>query len=249
MALSRILRTTRSAIVQAFAPGGARPHFVAFRDLPIAYGRVPKVANTSVKTALTRYLSNGAELRRRASYDSVWANETNGETRMLRTREAAALDDVFIFTFIRDPFDRVTSFYNDKVAGKTRLPSAAARDGVTKGMAFGPFLERLAAMDDRNMDDHLLPQSVILTHEGRVVPQFVGRHERIVNDWDRLRQELAERNVADPGRLPTRNQRAPKGHDLAAYYADPAHVRLVRERYARDFELFYPDADPLAPKS
>lgn len=243
MTLTRILRTTRTVFRAALVP--ERVHYVSFRDVPLAYGRVPKVANTSIKTALLTYVSNGEALRKRASLDAVWREETNGETRMLRTSEAARLDGVFVFSFIRNPFDRVASFYNDKVTSDTALPVVAARDGVVKGMAFGAFLEQLAVMDDRDMDDHLLPQSVILTHAGTVVPQFVGRHERIAEDWTALRRALTERGLADPGLLPTRNRRAPAGHDLAAYYADPAHIRMVRERYACDFELFYPDADPL----
>jgi hypothetical protein len=164
---------------------------------------------------------------------------------MLRTEEAAALTGALVFAFVRDPFSRVVSYYNDKVVGVAALPGAASRDGVAKGMAFGSFLEALARMRDDDMDVHLLPQTLILVHEGRLVPSFVGRHETIGEDWRRLRGRLRRRGVADPGSLPRRNRRAPEGHDLAAYYADPAHVRLVRERYAADFERFYPDADPL----
>ena len=32
-------------------------HFIRFRDLPLLYGRVPKVANSSIKAALCRLLS------------------------------------------------------------------------------------------------------------------------------------------------------------------------------------------------
>ena len=32
-------------------------HFILFRDIPLLYGRVPKVANSSIKTTLCKLLS------------------------------------------------------------------------------------------------------------------------------------------------------------------------------------------------
>ena len=246
MRLPRALRSVRYLLGARLPQGAARPHYIVFRDWPIVYARVPKVANTSVKTALLTYVSNGEALRKVASPDATWAHKTAGETAMLRTEDAARLPaDRLVFAFVRDPFDRVASFYNDKVAGAAKLGVTSALDGLAKGMAFGAFLERLSGMDDRDMDVHLLPQSTILVHEGRLLPGFVGRHETIDADWARLRRKFLTLGLADPGALPRRNRRAPQGHDLGAYYADPAFVRMVRDRYAADFERFYPDADPL----
>lgn len=223
-----------------------RRHFILFRDHPIAYGRIPKVANTSVKTALTRLLPNGDELRKDASPDRLWDVGTGGRTRMIRARDAVKLDGVFVFSFVRDPFERAASYYATKVAGAGALPRLAARDGLRKGMPFAEFLERVAEMDDRDMDDHLTPQAVILRHGDRLVPRFIGRQESMAEHWEDLRRELAAFGAPDLGPLPHRNRRAPEeGHDLAGYFADPGLIRLLRERYADDIALFYPDADPL----
>lgn len=245
MALRRLVGRARSVVRRSLPDGASRPHYVVFRDVPIAYGRVPKAANSSIKRALTRYLPDGEAVRGDASPDLTWAYGTGGATYMLGTPDAAALEERFVFSFVRDPFSRTVSYYNDKVVGPSDLPTAAQRDGVGKGMGFADFLDRLAAMRDEDIDVHLLPQSTILVHEGRLVPSFVGRHETIVRDWRRLRKRLVRAGAPDPGPLPKRNRRAPDGHDLSAYFGDPGLRRLVRERYAADFERFYPDAEPL----
>ncbi|MFD1701480.1 sulfotransferase family protein [Methylopila henanensis] len=245
--VAHLRRAFDAAVDAVAAPALGRRHFIVFRDYPIAYGRVPKVANTSIKDALTRLLPEGEALRRKASHDRVWAHETCGRTRMVRTAAAAQLNGVFAFAFVRDPFERVASYYDNKVIGRPILPAIARRDGVRKGMGFGAFLERLAVMKDGDMDDHLAPQAEILVHRGRLVPSFVGRYERIEDDWAALQARLEAIGVPALGPLPTRNRRAPDGHPMVAYFADPAHVRMVRERYAQDFELFYPDAEPCRP--
>lgn len=244
MVLTKLVDRALTALSGNLPDGARRPHFIVFRDVPVVYGRVPKVANTSIKWALSRFLPNADGFLKVASRDISWVQETDGATSMVGTEEAAQLTDRFVFTFVRNPFSRLASYYHDKVVGPSDLPTAASRDGVRKGMEFAPFMERVAIMADENVDVHLLPQASILTHDGRLVPAFVGRHERISEDWARLRRRMARFGAPDPGALPRRNQRAPEGRDLAALFADPGVARLVRERYAADFELFYPEAEP-----
>lgn len=216
-----------------------REHYIAFRDLPIVYGRVPKAANSAIKIMLARMLSTP---HRRVLSDEFWKNNPLGETSMLRTREAAALQgDRLVFTFVRNPFERLASFYDNKVKDpQAFLPLTARRMGITKEDPFARVVEIVCDTPPRRMDVHVLPQSDILVYRGRLVPHFVGRLESMRSDWQVLRDLVKDRGGPDLGE-PRQRKTSTKKRDLADYY--DAHLRmLVARRYGEDFRRFYPDA-------
>jgi hypothetical protein len=137
----------------------AGDHFILFTRLPLIYGRVPKVANSSVKAALTRLLEQPPEEGFRTTADVLWRKGTHGETTMIDA--AAALErrsSHFCFSFVRNPFDRLVSAYNNKLIENDHLSTAMQRMGLERKMPFRRFLEVVAATADADLDVHLLPQ-------------------------------------------------------------------------------------------
>ena len=96
-------------------------------------------------------------------------------------------------------------------------------------------------LDDDSTDKHLCSQTYVLSHQGRLLPQFIGRVETMAADWQRLAATLRDRGGPQLGRLRTIHKTVHKRPSTLDLFADPGLVRLVRQRYRGDFETFYPD--------
>lgn len=222
--------------------GGGNLHFVVIPDLKIAFGRVPKVANSSIKAALARHVEHDPDGPVKPTRDLFWIEATDGRTKMVSPQDAAALKDYFVFAFTRNPFDRLVSCYNNKIVESKALPDNFAKLGFAKGMTFDAFAARIASIDDAGADTHFQSQASMLTVSGRIVPSFVGRFENLQDDWQALDTALFQHAGIRIGRLEKRNYRRGNTTDLKDYFASNETFALVRQRYADDFRLFYPDA-------
>lgn len=239
---------------RAFGRAGASPaasgarlpwentlHFVSFRDRPLLYGRVPKVANTSVKAALGKLLASKPVDGPQMKSDAFWREHTGGETEMLSPADAfAQRGEKFCFAFVRNPFDRLVSCYNNKILIEPALPPLMRATGYRTNMSFRDFLARTAEIPDAELDVHAMPQSAMLLHEGALVPEFVGHFEDIERQWTRLRHKLELRHGIRLKPLPTKNVRREDRDDVRRYFATDEVIGLALTKYARDLELFYP---------
>ena len=215
-------------------------HFILFQNLPLIYGRVPKVANSSVKAALTRLLEQPPEEGYRTTADAFWRKGTHGETTMIGAAQALQRrSSHFIFSFVRNPFDRLVSAYNNKLVENDSLSSAMQRMGLERQMPFRRFLEVVAATADADLDVHLLPQSSILCVEGVPVPGFIGQMEAMAEHWQLLRRRMRQAGLPALGKLPSKNVRRASGSDLSQYFSYDCLIALARDRYRQDVELFY----------
>lgn len=215
-------------------------HFIQFQNLPLIYGRVPKVANSSVKAALTRLLAQPPEEGYRTTADGLWRKGTHGETTMISAEQALLRrSSHFIFSFVRNPFDRLVSAYNNKLVENDSLSTAMQRMGLERQMAFRRFLEVVAATADADLDVHLLPQSSILCVEGVPVPGFIGQMEAMAEHWQVLRRRMRQGGLPALGKLPSKNVRRGGGGDLSQYFSDDSLIALARDRYRQDVNLFY----------
>ena len=220
-------------------------HFIRFRDLPLLYGRVPKVANSSIKASLSRLLTQEPEPGFRTTSDAFWSKGTHGETSMIDNHSARMCRGThFSFSFVRNPFDRLVSAYNNKILELDDVPGPMQAMGLSHGMAFSDFLECIAGTMDAAIDVHLRPQSSILCLDGQLIPSFIGRLETMETDWQRLETRLKQERLPPLGHLPEKNRRRGDDHtDVSQYFADSGLVQLVVDRYRDDLELFYSDVD------
>ena len=220
-------------------------HFIRFRDLPLLYGRVPKVANSSIKASLSRLLTQEPETGLRTTSDTFWSKGTHGETSMIDNHSARMCRGThFSFSFVRNPFDRLVSAYNNKILELDDVPGPMQAMGLSHGMAFSDFLKCIAETMDAAIDVHLLPQSSILCLDGQLIPSFIGRLETMETDWQRLETRLKQERLPPLGHLPEKNRRRGDDHtDVSQYFADSGLVQLVVERYGDDLGLFYGDVN------
>jgi hypothetical protein len=101
--------------------------------------------------------------------------------------------DLPIISIVRRPYDRLLSFWRDKVAGRT--PANFNFDhvpGLYPDMPFRVMLDRLVCLpDDRLLDNHLVPAVTILNRVNPFAALTVIKFEDLINParggWDRLR--------------------------------------------------------------
>ena len=220
---------------------GLNQHFILFNQLPLIYGRVPKVANTSIKASLSRLLKKPPEQGVRSTTDVFWIKSTHGETSLITPREARSRrGSHFSFSFVRNPFDRLVSAYNNKVLELEDVTRPMQEMGLRHNMPFAEFLEQTVSTEDDKLDVHLLPQVSILCVDNQLIPSFVGQMEQMTDHWQVLQTWLRRERLPALGGLPEKNvRRGDDRSDLKQYYADPATVRMVEERYGKDIAMFY----------
>lgn len=252
-------------------------HYILLQRCKLVYGRIPKVANSSIKNALASLLErpfarSKAELfglflrqphrfpplhtlksilclpskqRLRLQSDLFWRHSTGGQTAMIKASEALSKSsDHLIFSFVRSPFDRLISAYNNKLVlnPPNKVPRGFAAMGLRHGMPFENFVQIIASTPDDNTDIHLVSQTAILAHGGRLVPQFVGRLENFGRDWHALRALPAGTRLPAFGEIPRRNVRRSQKGAISDYFCSKRLIDLVLLRYGDDLSLFYKDA-------
>ena len=204
----------------------AQPHhFIRMKRHNLLYGRVPKAANSSIKAALCRLLSERPPKGTKTTSDKFWQHETNQETELITLRRARKYRrSHFSFSFVRNPFDRLIAAYNNKVIEIEAPPLPMQNMGITHGMSFEAFLDVLIETPFKHYDVHVLPQNQLLCIGNQIVPKFVGRVEQIDVHWAELRDLLARRGIDVMESLPQKNVRRSDRADLQSHFNSDALI-------------------------
>lgn len=217
-------------------------HFILFHNLPLMYGRVPKVANSSIKATLSKLLTTPADESMRTTADGFWRDATHGETELITPLQARRHRGThFSFSFVRNPFDRLVSAYNNKLIENAELTKPMLAMGLRSHMPFADFVDRICSCADHELDVHLLPQSSILCAGEKLVPKFIGRLEQIDTHWPALRRRMRREGLPTLGKLPEKNRRRESTEDLTRYFNSREIIEKTTQRYKRDIGFFYSD--------
>lgn len=194
----------------------------------LVYTAIAKVANTSLKSAL---LQSFAPNESRAN---PHASEMGYQT--VNPRRVGAMYPTFIhFAAVRNPFDRLVSFWADKIDGAGMTPGLGAL-GFTEGMSFEETASLACGLSDGETDPHIRSQSYLLANEkGRLGIDYLLRFESLSDDWEALSTIVRRKSGAVMVPLPKR--RTSKHAQYQSYYEDSAIRALVADRYRMDFDL------------
>lgn len=203
------------------------------------YIEVPKVACSSIKTAIARLLDISLETAagdpHRVRYPSP------GQP---TSPDGMFYPGIFTFGFVRNPWDRLVSCYRDKIRGEvdgytyfTIRPGVAnclARfDAFVAGMPFDKFVAAVTSIADKDADSHFRSQYTFLTNaRGEVAVDFVGRYETLASDF-----QFVQQTVGIPAIELPRIQVARSAVSYADYYT-AATRSLIAERFRKDIDLF-----------
>jgi Sulfotransferase family/Phytanoyl-CoA dioxygenase (PhyH) len=208
-------------------------------EAEMVYTSIAKVANTSIKTALLETFVPNAP--RRAPHAAHMPYLTVHPP----SRIASQYPNYFHFAFVRDPFDRMVSFYADKILGTIRgtgWNDRLERLGFVRNMPFADAVAVACSHPDDRTDGHIRSQSfLVVDRAGRLLPDLVLRFEHLEADWALLSHLVAVKSGA---RLaPLIRRRVSQRQSTDVYYDDERRALLVK-RYRKDFEVL---AYPIAP--
>ncbi len=171
------------------------------------YVRTAKVATRSISVALASRPELEVHVRRGKM--QPWPSG--------KRRDYAA------FAFVRNPFTRLVSCWQNKVVDGTGWQLKDLRD-----LTLPEFVTVLEGMDLRTADRHVRTQTGLLPLDRL---SFLGRLERIAADWEQLCALLGLGDLP----LPRENVSGPPPEPV---HLDDALAERIRRLYALDFAMF-----------
>jgi len=203
------------------------------------YVETPKVACTSIKTALAAVLGIDLKSTGGDPHRVQWPTAERSSNHSGRL-----FPGLFTFAFVRNPWDRLVSCYRDKIRGEvdgytyfTIRPGVAnclARfDAFVPGMSFADFVAAVASISDEDADGHFRSQHTFVTdEEGKIGVDFIGSFERLAEDF----RFVQERIGLSPSSLPWLQ----KARNAASYtdFYNKKTRQIAGARFRQDIEMF-----------
>lgn len=112
---------------------------------------------------------------------------------------APNLDNLVLFTSVRNPWDRIYS-----AVTHCQTHASHPKNKVDPAWEFTDYVKEVLAVEGPLINKHFVPQYETVRFEGEPIPgMFIGRFERLHEDWARLAEMLGVRKD-----LPHRNRRS-----------------------------------------
>jgi tetratricopeptide (TPR) repeat protein len=142
-----------------YGAGGSAPDFVISEELRLCYAPMPKCASSSVKAAILK-LTKGIQT---VNPHAFYQNPFFGTQKI----DPSTFKDLYKFTIVRDPVDRLISYHRRNVIHDESLMKEVVSDsafGLPTKPTFAEFVTRL---DDyclcfNDVRHHTLPQAAYL---------------------------------------------------------------------------------------
>lgn len=198
---------------------------------------VPRTGSTSVrkligkpKTPHLNICQIRSELCNHWSHDSRFSGRLKSLASLLRP-EAARVEageqifrSYFKFGFVRNPWDRVVSLYMRPTCEQMR-----ARIG------FDTFVENIefSSATCQHPVPHRNQLDWFVDPDGEVMVNFIGRFERLNEDWEVISQRIGLAGQ----RLPHKNKKVGDKKHYTEWYT-PKTIDLIRRKFSVDIEYF-----------
>ncbi|MFP1683081.1 sulfotransferase family 2 domain-containing protein [Alloalcanivorax sp. C16-1] len=161
-----------------------KKRFYVAKSGDVAYLNIAKSGCTAIKVALSDFRDSSPEqvgfnVHNPGDYDLLFLDVLSPGSRLL--------DQVFKFTFVRDPVDRALSFYRNKILifDENVTPYYQER-GIEYGCEADTFIQRLVDIDPQDLEEHLYPQAETVFEGEKTLVDWIGCLENIEEHWSEL---------------------------------------------------------------
>ena len=193
----------------------------------------PKVGCSTIKSSLWLAMTgqNPADLKRPV-------HVVEGSPFVSRLTDPAAVREAFIFTFVRNPFQRIVSAYLNKVQTRTDKvwTGFATRRGWNpeEEMSFDGFVERLSGVPPEEQDPHWRAQHLNILYPF-VRPNLIGD----LDSLDRVLPQVLARLVPGQAKVVQGRRHSTAAREVwSGFFGDKATLDRVLTLYAGDFTAF-----------
>ena len=141
----------------------------------------------------------------------------------------------FKFTFVRNPYDRLVSFYENIVQKHNRFREYYLFGYLRRDKGFPDFCKKVCRIPFCLADMHFESQYYLLyDKQGNCRVDHIGKYENLAEEYEWIREKYG---LAPLGRL------NPSGKRNWMDYYTRKTAQLVYKKYRKDFETFgYEDA-------
>lgn len=133
------------------------------------------------------------------------------------------IDDVFTFSFVRNPWERVLSAFN-YMQNHTKLHWDMVTD-----ITFKDFIKTTFLKEGPEINSHFFTQGKNILFNGKPFLSFIGKFENMDKDWKIVADIIGVKNT-----LPKLNARAHRHY--SNYYDDDA-IEIVRNTYKEEIDF------------
>lgn len=201
---------------------------IPIADAKICYVPIPKAANTSMRYALLPLLG-----LQQAQIENI-----HRDSRIPKLKSSTFLRDYesewFVFTVVRNPVERAFSAYKNKLLDPVTPFRRLAQMGLKSGDSFETFLTALKDWPEKALNDHFLPQTVLLSRFMAKSDISIFKLEQAEQWWDALDGEVSARCGVHLDRLKNLNAT----HQGTRKDLSRKEKALIEDLYSEDFDAF-----------
>lgn len=199
------------------------------------YFPVPKVACSSIKKFCADTLNmqiDGRDINEDIHYQHFPCVKRDQLNKIYK--------DYFKFCFVRNPWDRLVSFYVNKICPGKKNEETMRKFFKQKrnqkwfkpGMSFDECVESVFSIPDEKADAHFVSQYIYLTDDvGNILVDFVGKFENFDNDFRYIQNVMGINGMDIQHLMKSQHQNYRK------YYNEKTK-EMTKQRYQKDINMF-----------
>ena len=237
--LKNTLRAYRKVIKNYFRYGDKDldpVEYLALDEKKLLYIVISKVACTSIKATIGKdygiYSDEnlGQDIHSKSGWNRIFGKLTE------------PYSGYYKFTFVRNPFSRLVSCYNDRVIlanPDDNMSSYHFKNypiDIPPNISFSDFIHKVVDIPDYLADRHFKSQSYSIFRSGAIKPDFIGKLENLSDDWKKIAHNFQLPDTIESlNRGTTKNPTAKV--DFRTLYNQEL-VEMVYTRFKDDFDRF-----------
>lgn len=194
------------------------PDLIILDEEEVVFVSVAKSACSSIKASITENPPDGTTVHDHISHLS-------------NRRIPVSKRSYFVFTFVRDPYERLTSCYRSKFNKQNEsefIYSHYLFGYLKNDDTFEEFLRKVSKIPDFLSDRHFKSQHYIIFSHGNKI-DYIGKVENLDSDYEDIRQRYGF------SELTVRNKS--QGKSANELFTTESR-KMVYKRYKKDFEVF-----------